>query len=59
MDRDGHFSLPGLLAPGARSRQTESLSYIESLRPTAVEGHEPNRFAAEFNSYQESLIGHP
>ena len=59
MDRDGHIAFPGLLTNDAQEKLTESLSYIESLRPQATEGHEPNRFAAEFDWYLESLIGHP
>ena len=59
MDRVGHFVLPGLLTPKACERLTESLSYIQSLVPNAIEGHEPNRFAAEYDEFLESLIGHP
>ena len=59
MDREGHFCLPGLLTPKACERLTESLSYIQSLVPNAIEGHEPNRFAAEYDEFLESLIGHP
>ena len=59
MDREGHIAFPGLLKDDAREKLTKSLSYIESLRPQAQEGHEPNRFAAEFDWYLESLIGHP
>jgi hypothetical protein len=59
MDQDGHFVFPGLLTHTAQERLIESLSYIESIKPQGVEGHEPNRFAAEFDSYLESLIGHP
>ena len=59
MDREGHIAFPGLLKDDAQEKLTESLSYIESLRSQAKEGHEPNRFAAEFDWYLESLIGHP
>jgi hypothetical protein len=59
MDRDGHYLLPGLLTASACRRLTESLSHIESLRDDAEEGHEPSRFAAEFDDYLASLIGHP
>ncbi len=59
MDRVGHFVLPGLLTSKACERLTESLSYIQSLVPNAAEGHEPNRFAAEYDEFLESLIGHP
>ena len=59
MDRVGHFVLPGILTPKACERLTESLSYIQSLVPNATKGHEPNRFAAEYDEFLESLIGHP
>ncbi len=59
MDRVGHFVLPGLLTSKACERLTESLSYIQSLVPNAIKGHEPNRFAAEYDEFLESLIVHP
>jgi hypothetical protein len=59
MDREGHFVFPGLLTHRAQDRLTKSLAYIESIKAQGVEGHEPNRFAAEFDFYLESLIGHP
>ncbi len=59
MDHDGHFVLPGLLTADARKRLTDSLVHIESLLPEGKQGYEPNRFAAEFDSYLGSLIGHP
>ena len=59
LDKDGHFLLPGILTPDARERLTASLSHIQDLTPSAVEGHEPNRFAAEYDSYLECLIPHP
>ena len=59
MDRVGHFVLPGILTPEACERLTESLSYIQSLVPNATQGHEPNRFSAEYDEFLESLIGHP
>ena len=59
MDHDGHFVLPRLLTAEARKRLTDSLVHIESLLPGGKQGYEPNRFAAEFDSYLESLIGHP
>ena len=58
-DHNGHFILPELLTNDARERLTESLSHIESLIPGGKKGYEPNRFAAEYNSYLESLIPHP
>lgn len=59
MDHDGHFVFPELLTDGARVKLTESLSYIESIIPGCKDGYEPNRFAAEYDSYLESLIPHP
>ncbi|MDE0314861.1 MAG: phytanoyl-CoA dioxygenase family protein [Candidatus Poribacteria bacterium] len=59
LDRDGHFVLPGLLTANAQERLTESLARIQSLIPNCKEGHEPNRFSAEYDSYLESVIAHP
>ena len=59
LDKDGHFLLPGILTPQACERLTASLSPIEDLTPSAVNGREPSSFAAEYNSYLESLILHP
>lgn len=59
LDQDGHFALPSVLTEQARERLTESLAHIESLIPSGVKGHEPNRFAAEYDGFLESLIGHP
>ena len=59
LDRDGHFVLPGLLTANAQERLTESLALIQSLIPGGKEGHEPNRFSAEYDAYLESVIAHP
>ena len=59
MDRDGHFVLPGLLTPEAQANLTRSLSHIHELSRTSTEGHEPNRFSAEYDNYLESIIAHP
>ncbi len=59
LDRDGHYVLPELLTNDARKRLTESLTRIESLIPGGKKGYEPNRFAAEYDIYLESLIPHP
>ncbi len=59
LDRDGHYVLPSLLTEDARERLTESLARIQSLIPNCKEGHEPNRFSAEYDSYLESIIAHP
>lgn len=58
LDRDGHFALPGLLTDAARAQLTEALAHIQEL-PRDDEEYLPSRFAAEFNAYLESLIGHP
>ena len=59
LDRDGHFVLPGVLTPDAQENLTHSLSRILELSRTPTEGHEPNRFSAEYDSYLESIIAHP
>lgn len=59
LDSDGHFVFPGLLTSDAQENLTRSLSYIHELSRTSKEGHEPNRFSAEYDSYLESLIAHP
>ena len=59
LDSDGHFVFPGLLTPEAREKLTNALSHIHDLARTPKEGHEPNRFSAEYDSYLESLIAHP
>jgi hypothetical protein len=59
LDSDGHFVFPGLLTSDAQEKLTNALSYIHELSRTPKEGHEPNRFSAEYDSYLESLIAHP
>ncbi len=59
LDHVGHFVLPGLLTADAQAQLTESLARIQSLIPGCKKGYEPNRFAAEYDTYLESLIGHP
>jgi hypothetical protein len=59
MDRDGHLMLSGLLTEQAQEKLTASMEHIESLRAQEEKGHEPRRFSAEFDTYLESLIGHP
>ncbi len=59
LDSDGHYVFPGLLTSDAQEKLTHSLSHILELSRTSKEGHEPNRFSAEYNSYLESLIPHP
>jgi hypothetical protein len=59
LDQDGHFVFPGLLSAAACQRLTTALAYIQSLHYTGKPEHEPRRFAAEYNAYLASLIGHP
>ena len=59
LDKDGHVLLPGILTPGACERLMSSFWHIEDLTPSAVESHKPNHYAAEYDSYLESLIPHP
>lgn len=59
LDGDGHFVFPGLLTSNAQEKLTNSLSHILELSHTPKQGHEPNRFSAEYDSYLESLIPHP
>ncbi len=59
LDHDGHYVLPKLLTSSAQERLTEALTRIESLSPSGKKGYEPNRFAAEYDTYLENLIPHP
>lgn len=59
LDRDGHYVLPRLLTDETQEQLTESLAQIQSLIPGCKEGHEPNRFSAEYDIYLESVIAHP
>ena len=59
LDRDGHFVLPGVLTPEACAQLTQSLARIEELVDAGVKDPLPNRNAAEYDSYLESLIAHP
>ena len=59
LDRDGHVAFPGLLTAAARRSLSDSLTYLDSIAAAGSAGHEPSRFAAEFDWYLESLIGHP
>ena len=58
LDCDGHFALPGILTDEACVQLTAALAHIQSL-PRDDEEYIPSRFAAEFDAYLESLIGHP
>jgi hypothetical protein len=57
-DRDGHLALPGLLTDEACDKLTQALARVQALQHDDPE-YVPNRYAAEFNPYLESLIGHP
>ncbi len=59
MDCDGHFILPDILTDNACARLVQSLSNIESLIDAGVKDPHPNRNAAEYDAYLESLIAHP
>ncbi|MBT5873084.1 MAG: hypothetical protein HOH43_06660 [Candidatus Latescibacteria bacterium] len=60
MDEDGHLALPGLLTEEATGLLTSSLSRVQELSEADVEHkHPPNQYAAEFDPYLASLIGHP
>lgn len=58
LDRDGHFALPGILTDEACARLVTALANIQA-QPRDDEEYLPQRFAAEHNTYLESLIGHP
>ncbi|MEM7016571.1 MAG: phytanoyl-CoA dioxygenase family protein [Pseudomonadota bacterium] len=59
LDRDGHFMFPGLLIDETCTKLKEALRNIVHLNQDGEKGHEPGRFAAEFDDYLESLIAHP
>ena len=59
LDQVGHFVLPGILTRSVRERLTRSLAHISEISPAGEKGHEPGRFAAEFDAYLEGLIAHP
>lgn len=56
-DRVGHLVLPGTLTERTRERLTTALAHIG--RQTGPKGYKPAAFAAEYNAYLASLIGHP
>ncbi|MBX3014384.1 MAG: hypothetical protein KF832_22875 [Caldilineaceae bacterium] len=59
LDRDGHWLLPGIITEEACANLVASMKQIEVLVQAGVDNPLPNRNAAEYNSYLESLIGHP
>lgn len=60
MDQVGHLALPGLLTEESISQLTSSLSRVQELSESEEEHkHPPNQYAAEFDPYLASLIGHP
>lgn len=59
LDQIGHFVLPGILTPAACEQLVTALQHIEELIQAGVQDPLPNRNAAEYDSYLESLIAHP
>lgn len=59
MDHDGHFLLPSILTDQACEKLVQAMIHIEELVQAGVTNPLPNRNAAEYNSYLESLIAHP
>lgn len=62
LDTDGHLVLPGLLAPAARERMTQSLRGIFDKMRTSANGIDTEsyrRFAAEHDNWLAGLINHP
>ena len=58
LDQDGHLLLPGRLAPEARTALAEALSDIDA-QVAATGSNQPQRYAAEHNTYLASLVAHP
>ena len=58
LDRDGHVVLPGILTIETCERLTAALGKIRGMVEVDEE-YPPRRFAAEFDAYLASLIGHP
>jgi hypothetical protein len=59
MDRDGQYLLPGILTDQACANLVNAMMHIEELVKADVKDPLPNRNAAEYDSYLESLISHP
>lgn len=59
MQRDGHLILPGILTDDACAKLVQAMIHIEDLIKANVQDPLPNRNAAEYDSYLESLIAHP
>ncbi|MEO8182475.1 MAG: phytanoyl-CoA dioxygenase family protein [Deltaproteobacteria bacterium] len=63
LDERGHLSLPGILTPAACARLTEALGRIAVLQEPFGYGRRnertPGKYAAEFDTFLASLIGHP
>jgi len=55
----GHYVLPGILTDEACVQLVQAMRHIEELVEAGVTNPLPNRNAAEYDSYLESLIGHP
>ncbi len=60
LNRDGQIVLPGLLTDVATDRLAKSLARVQAIQDTGTEQENtPHRFAAEWDGYLASLIGHP
>ena len=59
MDRVGHFLLPGILTDETCEKLIKSMMHIDELVEAGVKDPLPNRNAAEYDSFLESLIVHP
>ena len=57
LNQVGHLVLPGLLTDSACERLTTALAHVG--RQSGPKGYKPGAYAAEYNDYLESLIGHP
>lgn len=59
LDTDGHLLIEGLLTDKACKHLTTSLAFIQHLAEGVERDPIPNRYAAEYDRYLASLIGHP
>jgi hypothetical protein len=63
LDERGHLALPGILTPAACSLLTEALGRIAVLQEPFGYGRNtertPGKYAAEYDAFLASLIGHP
>jgi hypothetical protein len=63
LDQRGHLALPGILTPDACRQLTASLERIAVLQEpfgyVRTDQRTPGKFAAEYDAFLASLIGHP